>query len=220
MSDPYQILGVDRNADDDEIKKAYHDLARKYHPDKYRDSDLADLAEEKMKEINDAYDRIRKERAEGGSRQDTGYGGFSAGYGSTGSYGGTGYGGYSGSRGYTGAGAEQFAAVRSYINQNRIAEAEAVLTGMGAELRGAEWHFLIGCVMVRRGNYADAGRHFDYACEREPYNEEYQNAREALRRRSATYTQTEFSPGCGSLCTALLCADCCQSLCCGSRGGC
>ncbi len=220
MSDPYQILGVDRSADDDEIKKAYHDLARKYHPDKYRDSDLADLAEEKMKEINDAYDRIRKERAEGGSRQDTGYGGSSAGYGSTGSYGGTGYGGYSGSRGYTGAGAEQFAAVRSYINQNRIAEAEAVLTGMGAELRGAEWHFLIGCVMVRRGNYADAGRHFDYACEREPYNEEYQNAREALRRRSATYTQTEFSPGCGSLCTALLCADCCQSLCCGSRGGC
>lgn len=220
MSDPYQILGVDRNADDDEIKKAYHDLARKYHPDKYRDSDLADLAEEKMKEINDAYDRIRKERAEGGSRQDTGYGGSSAGYGSTGSYGGTGYGGYSGSRGYTGAGAEQFAAVRSYINQNRIAEAEAVLTGMGAELRGAEWHFLIGCVMVRRGNYADAGRHFDYACEREPYNEEYQNAREALRRRSATYTQTDFSPGCGSLCTALLCADCCQSLCCGSRGGC
>ena len=202
MSDPYQILGVDRSADDDEIKKAYHDLARKYHPDKYRDSDLADLAEEKMKEINDAYDRIRKERAEGGSRQDTGYGGSSAGYGST------------------GAGAEQFAAVRSYINQNRIAEAEAVLTGMGAELRGAEWHFLIGCVMVRRGNYADAGRHFDYACEREPYNEEYQNAREALRRRSATYTQTEFSPGCGSLCTALLCADCCQSLCCGSRGGC
>ena len=62
MSDPYQVLGVDRNADDDEIKKAYHDLARKYHPDKYRDSDLADLAEEKMKEINDAYDRIRKER--------------------------------------------------------------------------------------------------------------------------------------------------------------
>ena len=47
-----------------------------------------------------------------------------------------------------------------------------------------------------------------------------ENAREALRRRSATYTQTEFSPGCGSLCTALLCADCCQSLCCGSRGGC
>mgnify|MGYP000146917139 FL=1 len=220
MSDPYQILGVDRNADDDEIKKAYHDLARKYHPDKYRDSDLADLAEEKMKEINDAYDRIRKERAEGGSRKDTGYGGSSAGYGSTGSYGGTSYGGYSGSRGYTGAGAEQFAAVRSYINQNRIAEAEAVLTGMGAERRGAEWHFLIGCVMVRRGNYADAGRHFDYACEREPYNEEYQNAREALRRRSATYTQTEFSPGCGSLCTALLCADCCQSLCCGSRGEC
>ena len=128
MSDPYQVLGVDRNADDDEIKKAYHDLARKYHPDKYRDSDLADLAEEKMKEINDAYDRIRKERASGGSAS----GGQQQSYGGTQASGG--YGNYYGgsSRGYTGAGAEQFAAIRSYINQNRLAEARAVLNGMPA----------------------------------------------------------------------------------------
>lgn len=214
MSDPYQVLGVDRNADDDEIKKAYHDLARKYHPDKYRDSDLADLAEEKMKEINDAYDRIRKERASGGSAS----GGQQQSYGGTqnsGSYGNY-YGGSS--RGYTGAGAEQFAAIRSYINQNRLAEARAVLNGMDASLRGAEWYFLMGCVLIRCGNYTDAGRCFDYACEREPDNEEYRNAREELRERSSTYRSAEFTPGCGSICTALLCADCCRSCFCRSSG--
>ncbi len=203
MSDPYKILGVDRSASDEDIKKAYHGLARKYHPDKYRDSDLADLAEEKMKEINDAYDRIQKERAAGGGAA----GAESSGQSGNGSYGG--YGGYSSSNGYTGAGGERFAAVRSYINQNRIAEAEAVLNGMEADLRGAEWYFLMGCVLVRRGNYVDAGRFFDYACQREPYNTEYQNAREALRQRSAAYTHTRSADGCNTLCAALLCADCC-----------
>jgi curved DNA-binding protein CbpA len=58
------VLGVDRTATDDEIKKAYRELAKKYHPDNYADSPLADLAEEKMKEINEAYDAIQRERAE------------------------------------------------------------------------------------------------------------------------------------------------------------
>ena len=69
MSDPYKVLGVSPNATDDEIKTAYRELAKKYHPDNYAESPLADLASEKMKEINEAYDTImndRKARANNG----------------------------------------------------------------------------------------------------------------------------------------------------------
>ena len=62
VSDPYKVLGVSPNASDEEIKRAYRELARKYHPDNYQNNPLADLAEEKMKEINEAYDAIEKRR--------------------------------------------------------------------------------------------------------------------------------------------------------------
>ena len=79
MKDPYSVLGVSQSASDDEVKKAYRDLARKYHPDNYQNNPLADLAEEKMKEINEAYNAITKQRA-GGYRQTA-----------SGTYGSTGY---------------------------------------------------------------------------------------------------------------------------------
>ena len=100
MNDPYQVLGVPETATDAEVRKAYLNLARKYHPDNYHDSPLADLAQEKMKEINAAYEQITKERSgrssasSGGS---TGYGSSydGSGYGSSyGGYSGAGYGGY------------------------------------------------------------------------------------------------------------------------------
>ena len=60
MKDPYEVLGVPHGASDEQIKKAYRELARKYHPDNYADNPLADLAQEKMKEINEAYDTLTK----------------------------------------------------------------------------------------------------------------------------------------------------------------
>ncbi len=76
MRDPYEVLGVDRSASKDEIKKAYRSLARKYHPDNYTDSPLKDSAEEKMKEINEAYDLISSGKAE--KVYNSGYSGNSA----------------------------------------------------------------------------------------------------------------------------------------------
>lgn len=70
MKDPYEVLGISRNATDEEVKNAYRELARKYHPDNYTDNSLSDLASEKMQEINEAYDKIMNERRGTG----TGYG--------------------------------------------------------------------------------------------------------------------------------------------------
>ena len=58
MKDPYEVLGVSRNATPEEIKKAYRTLAKKYHPDNYVNNPLADLAAEKFKEINEAYEQL------------------------------------------------------------------------------------------------------------------------------------------------------------------
>ena len=67
MTDPYKVLGVSPSASDEEVKKAYRELARKYHPDHYQNDPLSDLAEEKMKEITAAYDQIMDMRRGGRS---------------------------------------------------------------------------------------------------------------------------------------------------------
>ena len=77
MNDPYAVLGVSPSASDEEIKRAYRELVKKYHPDNYANNPLADLAEAKMKEVNEAYDAIVKSRTQGGyqSQSAGGYGG-------------------------------------------------------------------------------------------------------------------------------------------------
>ena len=95
MSDPYSILGVDRNATDEEIKKAYRALSRKYHPDANINNPHKDEAEAKFKEVQQAYQQIMDERERGYS-SDSSYGNAGGGYQEYGPFGGFGgpFGGY------------------------------------------------------------------------------------------------------------------------------
>lgn len=203
MNDPYKVLGVSPNATDDEVKKAYRELVRKYHPDKYRDSDLADLASEKMKEINAAYEQIEKMRKNGGA-------------GSSGGAGGGYSGNYAGNTSATGD--VRYNEIRRLINTGNIPAAEQKLYSIADAERGAEWNFLVGCVSVKKGNFVDAQRYFDIACSLDPYNNEYRAAQSQLRSRAAGYGRgyrTTGAGGCDScdVCTGLMCADCCCECC-------
>ena len=130
MTDPYIVLGVKPDASDEEIKRAYRELARKYHPDNSQNNPLADLAEEKMKEINEAYDTITKMRSGGGA---------SGGYQSQGAYRGSYQGGYQ--QQYSSASSGSlYNQVRQAINMGDIGRAEQLLRGAASQ--DAEWHFL------------------------------------------------------------------------------
>ncbi len=111
MADPYQVLGISQSATDDEVKNAYRQLARKYHPDNYVDNPLADLATEKMKEINEAYDEIQRRRRGGGQSQ----------YGQ--SHGGQGYGGQQSYGQSQYAPPSQLDDIRQMIQNGRLPEA-------------------------------------------------------------------------------------------------
>lgn len=190
MKNPYSVLGVPENASDEEIKKAYRALAKKYHPDNFVNNPLADLAAEKMKEINEAYDYLQKSRSNGSSGN-----------------GGGGYGGYSDASG--------FSRIRQLINSGRIGEAETLLTRMSTNERTAEWHFLISLVYYRKGWLQDAKNEINTACSMDPYNNEYRNFQQQMNRGSFSSpyagTNTNQAGGCSGcdVCTGLLCADCC-----------
>ncbi len=188
--DPYKVLGVSPTDSDDTIKSAYRKLARKYHPDKYADGDLKELAEEKMKELNAAYEEIQQMRANGSSSNS-----------SSGS-------GRSNSSGYN------YANVRRNINTGNIGAAEAELNSVNQGDRAAEWHYLMGCVLIKKGYYVDAQKMINTACNMDPSNSEYRATRDRLNMQARGYGggyQTSNSGGCSGcdVCSSLLCADCC-----------
>lgn len=201
MNDPYKVLGVPQNATDAQIKEAYRELAKKYHPDKYVNNPLADLAAEKMREINEAYDYLTKNK---GNSSNSGY---SAG----GSYYNSGFSGGQNS----GSTNSNLAGIRKMINENRLDDAERALNGV--TVRNAEWHYLMGVVKERRGWHDMAFQHFARATQLDPYNAEYRNAFNAMNARRGAYTAGGNQYGYGSrdsccncdTCSSLICADCC-----------
>ena len=202
MQDPYKVLGVSSNASDEEIKKAYRELAKKYHPDNYVDNPLSDLAQEKMKEINEAYDTITRARKNGGQSGSGNTGGYTSGYSS-----GWSGGGYS----YQQAGGT-YAQIRSAINAGNLQYAEQLLDTCPS--RDAEWNFLMGSLYYRKGWLDDARSFFQRAVSMDPSNGEYRQALNMLNGAGSPYRQTGYGPpaqqgGCDmcDMCTAMMCAN-------------
>lgn len=238
-NNPYRVLGVSPTDDDETIKRAYRDLARKYHPDRYRDSDLADLAGEKMSEINAAYEEIMRQRGDAGAWQ----GGRTSGQSGEeprrdGGYArddrhdrrqtreerqrrrGREYGGdfesadasYN-AQNYSAEARSKFTLIRNCINSGNISEAERLLDEVDAADRGAEWVFLTGCVQLRKGFYVDAQHSFEEAYRQEPTNNEYWTFKERMHDKAkgfgGGYETRESGCSACDLCSSLICADCC-----------
>lgn len=180
---PYDVLGVSQNASDDEIKRVYRDLTRKYHPDANVNNPLADLAEEKFKEVQEAYDAIMKEREQGGY---TGYG--SGGYGYSG-------GGYQQSS----SGGEQdveMQAAYNFINSRRYQDAVNLLNRMSN--RNAQWYYLSAAANAGMGNNVLAKDHAAQAVNMEPNNPQYRQLMNQLQWNGQRYQNSPYGRGYGS----------------------
>lgn len=195
VQDPYSVLGVSRDASDEEIKKAYRELAKKYHPDRNPGNEEA---AKKMNEINAAYDQIKN-----GNANNNGYGGY--GYGQSGGYGYGGYGSYGGAYEQPQERAECRAAV-NYIRNGRYNEALTALSQVPVSERDGRWYYLHSVANMYLGNRIAALDSAKRAVEISPENPEYNRLLQALQSGGTYYTNysTDHMTNCG------LCNDCCN----------
>lgn len=196
MRDPYEVLGVQRGSSIEEIKLAYKRLVKKYHPDQYANNPLSDLAQEKLKEVNQAYDQLAGKTAASGS------GNYSK----------------SQSSSYSSQSGAGYGEIRSMIERGNISGAESVLSRISN--RGAEWNYLMGVVYLKKGWYDQAYQHINLASQMEPGNMEYRNAMYNFNYRNQGYRSygnqggyRQSSGSCCDMCTCLICTDCCCECC-------
>ena len=214
---PYKVLGVNETASQEEIRAAYLSLVKKYHPDRYTETSLKEMANEKLKEINLAYETLTKKPAgngyaQGRRSQRSGQPGYGYGYGN----GSGAYGGYSerasntdnwgGS--YSGPYAAQLRRVRELYLNNRLDEASGILDTVPEH--GAEWYYLYGMIYVKQNWYEKARMFLRKAYEMEPDVQEYRIAYMTFCGRERQYTRQASTSGFPD---ELLCNPCCTPLC-------
>ena len=189
MTDPYQVLGVSRDASTEEIKKAYRTLSRKYHPDANINNPNKAEAEEKFKQVQQAYKQIMEEKENGTSSYSSqgSYGGSygSGGYG--GSYGNGGYGGNYGGYNY-GSSTEdaELRAAANYLNNMRYQEAMRVLNNISRH--NAQWYYLHAIANAGLGNNISAVQDAQTAVNMEPDNMQYRQLLSQLQGGGQWYT--------------------------------
>lgn len=168
MKNPYEVLGIPENASEEEIKKAYRALSRKYHPDANVNNPNKAQAEEKFKEIQQAYQQIMRDRENGGA------GNYSGGYSGYGGFGG--FGGFGNAGGYGNSGQNQswseedvrMQAAENYIRSRHFTEALHVLSEI--KLHNARWYYLSAMANSGQGNNVLAKDHAQKAVSMEPDN--------------------------------------------------
>lgn len=230
MNDPYRTLGVPRNASDDEIKKAYRKLSRKYHPDSNVNNPNKEAAEEKFKEIQAAYEQIMNEKTGGYNSSNpygSGYGGQASGNPFEDFWRFGGYGGFgqqeSRRQAHVSEDDRYMQAAANYINSGHYKEAINVLDQI--KTKNANWYYLSGYANYGVGNNALALEHGKIALQMEPSNRSYQELVNMIEfggswyeSRRSPYGQTSIYDQ--SCCTRLCLANLFLNMCCGGSGFC
>ncbi|SHE51363.1 J domain-containing protein [Clostridium fallax] len=187
MTNPYEVLGIREGASEDEIKKAYRDLAKKYHPDQYGNNPLKDLAEEKMRELNEAYDYLMKNSQ---NFSNNSYNNNSYNNGSTNNF-------------------NTYQAVKQDIAAGQFLAAEQKLNSI--RTRDAEWNYLYGVIQLQKGWYDSALSYIQTACSLDPNNLEYRQTLNSLKSRANNfgnnYYRTTRSDDTCDTCLKLWCLD-------------
>lgn len=207
MRDPYSLLGVSSSASDDEIKKAYRVLAKKYHPDVNKNAG----AEDKFIEIQNAYESIMDARKRGDSSNfwqqgsNSGYGGNS----------GAGFGGFGGNA-YSSS-SNEYQNIVQYLNARRYSEAYQLLQQI--QDRGADWYYLSAMAQYGMGNQIAAMELAEKACQMDPSNQQYRQLYAQMQSGRSRYQnmQQPFSMGGSDLCCRLMMISFCCNGCCGGR---
>ena len=186
MRNPYEVLEVHQNASKDEIKKAYRELAKKYHPDQYGNNPLRDLAEDKMREINEAYQYLMDNTAESS---------------------------YQGNKDYNNSNnSSMYRSIELDIQNGNLNHAEEKLNKI--TIRDAEWNYLMGSLNMKKGWYNEAYNNLDMACRLDPNNLKYRQEFSRLNNMNNSYREPYYNnrkkdTGLCDICATLYCLDCC-----------
>ena len=242
MRDPYEILELKKGANKDDVKRAYKKLAKQYHPDQYDDNPLRILAEDKMREINEAYDYLMKSTPDNASygtsnnssyANNNSYGNNSKNQSNSGySNGNSNYNGYSNSNNnsnnnqnsnynqnnynnsYSGGNSVNvFSQVRGDINSGNLRAAEDRLNSV--RTRDAEWNYLMGILFSKKGWYDSARNYITTAYNMNPSNIEYRNAYNQLNMNNHSYRQNYYGRRSNDVDMCNLCTNlwCADTLC-------
>jgi len=197
VENPYKVLGVSPGASKEEIKDAYNILVKKYHPDRYPEEHMKELAEQKMKEVNEAYDMIINGHSSA-------------------------YSGYSGThQSQNGRNdnpdAEEWQKLnqaRRFISEKNFNSAREILQSMN--IQSGEWLYLMGIVEINTGNFEKGKYYIGRAVELDPSNTEYRAAYNQIFQgtvfsRQPGYYRRSEADSCCQMCVGLWCLDtCCE----------